>query len=151
MGMDNFTAKDLSILVWAVGHVAFRDRVLLNAAEDEAVKKHAEFSAEDLSRLFHGFASVNYNPYTLLPHVCMRYSAPDALEEFASRDLALLTVSLGKLVVEPPSGFCKALVARARDLVPVTAKASSRVNARGGARSANGAESCRRVTSLMST
>lgn len=140
MGMDNFTAKDLSILVWAVGHVAFRDRVLLNAAEDEAVKKHAEFSAEDLSRLFHGFASVNYNPYTLLPHVCMRYSAPDALEEFASRDLALLTVSLGKLVVEPPSGFCKALVARARDLVPVTAKASSRVNARGGARSANGAD-----------
>lgn len=134
MGMDNFTAKDLSILVWAVGHVAFRDRVLLHAAEDEAVKKHAEFNAEDLSRLFHGFASVNYNPHTLLPHVCMRYSAPDALEEFASRDLALLTVSLGKLVVEPPSGFCKALVSRARELVPVTAKTSSRVNAGGGAR-----------------
>ncbi len=134
MGMDNFTAKDLSILVWAVGHVSFRDRVLLHAAEEEAVKKHAKFSAEDLSRLFHGFASVNYNPHTLLPHVCMRFSAPDALEEFASRDLALLIVSLGKLVVEPPSGFCKALVYRARELVPVTAKVSSRVNKAGRAR-----------------
>ena len=125
MGMDNFTAKDLSILVWAVGHVAYRDRVLLDAAEMEAVKKHGDFTAEDLSRLFHGFASVNYNPHTLLPHVCMRYSAPNALEEFASRDLALLIVSLGKLVVEPPSGFCKALVSRARDLVPASSKASN--------------------------
>lgn len=50
MGMDNFTAKDLSILVWAVGHVAYRDRVLLDAAEREAVKKHGDFTAEDLSR-----------------------------------------------------------------------------------------------------
>ena len=124
MGMDNFTAKDLSILVWAVGHVAYRDRVLLQAAEEEAVRKHTSFTAEDLSRLFHGFASVNYNPHTLIPHVCLRYSAPHALEEFASRDLALMIVSLGKLVVEPSSGFCKALVARARDLVPVGSKSN---------------------------
>ena len=84
------------------------------------------FALSSLARLFHGFASANYNPHSLLPYVCARYSAPDALNEFASRDLALLIVSLGKLVVEPPSGFCKALVSRAKDLVPASSKASSK-------------------------
>jgi len=100
--------------------------VSLTLALTRTLARATRFALSSFARLFHGFASANYNPHSLLPYVCARYSAPDALNEFASRDLALLIVSLGKLVVEPPSGFCKALVSRAKDLVPASSKASSK-------------------------
>lgn len=126
MGMDNFTAQDLSILVWSLGHVGFRNDTLLEAAEMESLVKIESFTTEDISRLMHGFSCVGYNPYSLFASVTQNYQ--DRLEEFSAQDLALFLVSLGRLVVEPPAPFCKSIISRAKDLVPpVTAKARTQV------------------------
>lgn len=116
MGMGNFTAQDLSILVWSLGQAGFRDDVLLKAAEAESGVKIASFSTEDVSRLMHGFSCVGYNPHSLFVSITETYQ--DRLDQFSPQDLALFVVSLGKLVVEPPIGFTKSMIARAKDLVP---------------------------------
>lgn len=127
MGMGNFTAQDLSILVWSLGQAGFRDDALLRAAESESASKIDSFSTEDISRLMHGFACVGYNPHALFVSITQTYQ--DRLDEFSAQDLALFVVSLGKLVVEPPTSFCKSMTARAKDLVPtVTTKRTSSLN-----------------------
>lgn len=123
MGMGNFTAQDLSILVWSLGQAGFRDDALLRAAEAESTTKIDSFSTEDISRLMHGFACVGYNPHVLFVSITHTYQ--DRLDEFSAQDLALFVVSLGKLVVEPPSSFSKLMTARARDLVPTSTRKAS--------------------------
>ena len=123
MGMGNFLAQDLSILVWSLGHAGFRDDALLSAAEAESSLKIESFSTEDISRLMHGFACVGYNPHALLTSITQTYQ--DRLDEFSAQDLALFVVSLGKLVVEPSTAFCKSMTSRARDLVPTASMRNS--------------------------
>lgn len=126
MSLDLFSARDLSILVWSVGHVGFRDEVMLAAAEVEGGTKIDCFTAEDVSRMMHGFACVGYNPQSFLAKVTMKFDSPASLEEFSAQDLALFSVSLGKLVVEPSTLFCRSMAQRARDLVPEESKTSAR-------------------------
>lgn len=126
MGMGNFLAQDLSILIWSLGHAGYRDDALLSAAETESSLKIEYFSTEDISRLMHGFSCVGYNPHALLTSITQTYQ--DRLDEFSAQDLALFVVSLGKLVVEPSTAFCRSMTSRARDLVPSASMRNSTVS-----------------------
>lgn len=116
MGLDHFTARDLSILVWSLGHVGFSDRALLQAAARESETKITSFTAEDVSRIMHGFSCLKFNPHELLVLITMHFEK--RLDEFSAQDLALFFVSLGKLVVEPSTAFCRSMAKRAKELVP---------------------------------
>jgi len=116
MGLDHFTARDLSILVWSLGHVGFSDAALLRAAERESEAKITSFTSEDVSRIMHGFSCLKYNPHKLLVLITTHFEK--RLDEFSAQDLALFFVSLGKLVAEPSIVFCRAMAKRAKELVP---------------------------------
>lgn len=116
MGLDLFSSRDLSILVWSMAHVSYSNKSLVKAAEIESAKKIQHFNPDDTSRIMHGFAGLKHNPTTFLPLLIEKYE--DHLDAFGPADLTLLYVSLGKLVVEPSLNFTRAMNRRAKELLP---------------------------------
>lgn len=124
MEMVNFTAHDLSVLLWAMGMSSYGNEDLTKAVDAECAQKAADFEPGDAARAMHGFAMLRHVPGAsldpLFEHCC------DRMEEFSPEEITLFMVSMGKLTIEGEPKFMKAAAKAIDKLTPVVAPPKKR-------------------------
>ncbi len=124
MQLELFSPRDISLLLWSMGKVAYFHNTILTATEAECAMQIEKFTPADISRAMHGFSMLRHNPVSLREPLERYWGAPgkERLSAFSPDEITLFVVAHGKLGLEPDQTFMRSIIRRIVALVPPVPK-----------------------------
>ncbi|KAG7669308.1 hypothetical protein NADE_005544 [Nannochloris sp. 'desiccata'] len=124
MRLELFSPRDISLLLWSMGKVAYMHSTVLAAAEAECAVQIDKFTPADISRAMHGFSMLRHNPVSLREPLESYWGAAgkERLTAFNPDEITLFVVAHGKLGLEPDNSFMRSIIRRISALVPPVPK-----------------------------
>jgi hypothetical protein len=124
MRLELFSPRDISLLLWSMGKVAYMHSTVLAAAEAECAIQIEKFTPADTARVMHGFSMLRHNPVSLREPLESYWGASgkERLSAFSPDEITLFVVAHGKLGLEPDQGFMRSIIRRIVALVPPVPK-----------------------------